>query len=623
MGCGCGATHAQGWQGAGTQRRVPDFSSRYRGLRDAPGTGWVPTAHGTKAAVRSVHGSQPCVAGGRRSEGKSSPAETDAIPSEPDGALPFCSHIPSQGRFRGGALPTTGLSVTRKKDEQGETVTSPKPAANAVPGRPGQVRQNGVRWCRSRRAGCRRVPAPLRGRRSSAESRAPAPRSRAKRGRHRPRRGRPLGGQTARGTPRAGRRVPGSARLGTGGLRRGPVLAAAALPLLLPGRARAEPGAGGCEAAPWGETHRGDSGCEEPERILFWQRQPRQQSELAEESSHRRAFLPANGSTAGPPHALGWPGPRFLRQGPPGRREVGKGRPPEQARARGDRDRGGDRVKTSCRRLEGRSTAGCAPPVPDSLELPPAAAPARTAGSHRRVSALLKPSQMPHRRSPVPSGCRLCRGGSGSPPRAGSSARPRSAARSVSARPQRLGRSPARQRREGRCGPGSPAAGTPLPARYYPRLRAASPGQAPAGKPGGKVAVEPPGTARARARGGSPSARRASPRAPLELSTEGKRGSFAYPAQGTDRGARRPRTSGRFPLASPGLRIGGKRRGLPHSAGRSRPLPRRAPGADAAFQTGRARGPAQHRAQTELPAGKRGADRPAPPTPSRPGIAGG
>lgn len=31
----------------------------------------------------------------------------------------------------------------------------------------------------------------------------------------------------------------------------------------------------GAEAGPWGETHRGGPGCEEPERILFWQRQPR------------------------------------------------------------------------------------------------------------------------------------------------------------------------------------------------------------------------------------------------------------------------------------------------------------------------------------------------------------
>lgn len=81
-------------------------------------------------------------------------------------------------------------------------------------------------------------------------------------------------------------------------------------------------------------------------------------------------------------------------------------------------------MKTSCRRLEGRSRARCAPLVPDSLELPPAAVPARTAGSHRRVSALLKPSQMPHQWCPVPSGCRLCCGGSGSPPRADSPAVP-------------------------------------------------------------------------------------------------------------------------------------------------------------------------------------------------------
>lgn len=109
-------------------------------------------------------------------------------------------------------------------------------------------------------------------------------------------------------------------------------------------------------------------------------------------------------------------------------------------------------MKTSCRRLEGRSRARCAPPVPDSLELPPAAVPARTAGSHRRVSALLKPSQMPHQWCPVPSGCRLCCGGSGSPPRAGSPARPCSATRSVAARPQRLGRRPARQWRKADAG---------------------------------------------------------------------------------------------------------------------------------------------------------------------------
>lgn len=134
------------------------------------------------------------------------------------------------------------------------------------------------------------------------------------------------------------------------------------------------------------------------------------------------------------------------------RRKVGKGRPPGQTRAQGDRDRGEKGVKTSCRRLEGRSRARCAPPVPDSLELPPAAVPARTASSHRRVSALLKPSQMPHRWSPVSSGCRLCCGGSGFPPRAGSPARPCSATRSVAARPQRLGRRPARQWRKADAG---------------------------------------------------------------------------------------------------------------------------------------------------------------------------
>ncbi|XP_058681600.1 collagen alpha-1(III) chain-like [Ammospiza caudacuta] len=426
MGCGCGSTHAQGWQGAGTQRRVPDFSSRYRGLRDAPGTGWVPTAHGPKAAVRSVHGSQPCVAGGRRSEGKSSPAETDAIPSEvnsfspgleptlhisnhnayqtplpkPDSALPFCSHIPSQGRFRGGALPTTGLSVTRKKDEQGETVTSPKPTANAVPGRPGQVRQKGVRWCRSRRAGVPRCPGPAARQAEQRGELRTCPALPGQAGPAPPPPGPPARRADGEGDTPGQPEGPGQCTPGNGGLAQ-----------------RAGPGSGSASAAP---SRQGPSGAGRGwvrGRSLGRNssRRLRQQSELAEESSHRKAFLPANGSTAGPPHALGWPGPRFLRQGPPGRREVGKGRPPEQARARGDRDRGGDGVKTSCRRLEGRSTAGCAPPVPDSLELPPAAAPARTAGSHRRVSALRKPSQMPHRRSPVPSGCRLCRGGSGSP----------------------------------------------------------------------------------------------------------------------------------------------------------------------------------------------------------------
>lgn len=98
--------------------------------------------------------------------------------------------------------------MTRKIDEQGETVTSSNPIANAVPGPPGQVREKGVCWCCSRHgqpsgggsaAAVVTVPR-CAARRSSAGSRGSAPRFAAKRG------GRRLWGEagwggTARGTP--------------------------------------------------------------------------------------------------------------------------------------------------------------------------------------------------------------------------------------------------------------------------------------------------------------------------------------------------------------------------------------------------------------------------------------
>lgn len=167
--------------------------------------------------------------------------------------------------------------------------------------------------------------------------------------------------------------------------------------------------------------------------------------------------------------------------------ESGAGEAPGQTRARWGEDRGGKGVKTRCRLLEGLSRAPCAPPGPDSLGLPPAAAPV---GSTEGPAPLKSP-QVPRRRSPVPSGCRRCRGGCGSPPQAGGGAAlpvPALGTRSVAAPPPRLG--PARQRSESSSGPASP-----LPERRSrPAVPAAPPGQAPAGKPGGRVQAEP-GTA--------------------------------------------------------------------------------------------------------------------------------
>ncbi|XP_059349957.1 collagen alpha-1(I) chain-like [Ammospiza nelsoni] len=511
MGCGCGSTHAQGWQGAGTQRRVPDFSSRYRGLRDAPGTGWVPTAHGPKAAVRSVHGSQPCVAGGRRSEGKSSPAETDAIPSEVNSFSPGLEptlHISNHN-----ACAAEGCALVPQPSGGGAAVSRPRCAAG------GAAR---------RAAHLPRAPGP------SGAGTAPAGAARSE-GRRRGGHPGPAGGSRAvhaweRGTCTEGRsrqRQRSRCSFPAG-----------------PERSRARVGA---RPLPGEKLIAETPGARSRTDIVLAAAAEgvNQQSELAEESSHRKAFLPANGSTAGPPHALGWPGPRFLRQGPPGRREVGKGRPPEQARARGDRDRGGDGVKTSCRRLEGRSTAGCAPPVPDSLELPSAAAPARTAGSHRRVSALRKPSQMPHRRSPVPSGCRLCRGGSGSP--LGQAALP------VPAPPlavSRLARSSLAGARQGSGGKADAGRAPRLPERRSRPGATRGSAQLLPGKPRQGSPVE-------KSRWNRPARPGREQEAAAPLLAEPRQG---HP-WGTDRGARRPRTSGRFPLASPGLRIGGKRRG--------------------------------------------------------------
>lgn len=159
--------------------------------------------------------------------------------------------------------------------------------------------------------------------------------------------------------------------------------------------------------------------------------------------------------------------------------------PPALPGHRGVRERGAEGAKTRRRRPKGRGGAPCAPRFPDSPRYPPAAASAPTAGSHRRVSALPEPSQLPRRASLVPSGHRPCPGGFGSPLPGrwrGSPTRPRSPGRGAAARRQQLGQHPARQR-EGRCGPGSP-----VPERRCRPARGSAPllpGKPRRGNPGG------------------------------------------------------------------------------------------------------------------------------------------
>lgn len=196
---------------------------------------------------------------------------------------------------------------------------------------------------------------------------------------------------------------------------------------------------------------------------------------MAEESSYRKAFCVRTGVLRARPEPWACRGA--------GKRD--RGDPPARP---GHRDRGGKGMRTDCGGLEGRSRAPCAPPVPDSLELSPAAAPARRAGRQRRVSALLKPSQMPRRTSPVPSGCRLCRGGFGCP-HLGQAALQLCPSLLCHSRcrgsPAPAWPAPGKTAKEVRCGPASPAAGAPLLARSYARLRGASPGQVRWESPGG------------------------------------------------------------------------------------------------------------------------------------------
>lgn len=131
----------------------------------------------------------------------------------------------------------------------------------------------------------RRHRAPLRGQAEQRGELRVCPTIRSEAGRASP----PQGVGRQRGAPRAGRRVPGQCAPGRTAL----ALAVGMGALQREGgrqrrfrhRQRSERSfpAGaerswarvGAEAGPWGETHRGGPGCEEPERILFWQRQPR------------------------------------------------------------------------------------------------------------------------------------------------------------------------------------------------------------------------------------------------------------------------------------------------------------------------------------------------------------
>lgn len=143
--------------------------------------------------------------------------------------------------------------------------------ANAVPG---QVRGKGVCRCRSRRAVVPPCPCPVAGP-SSAQGCGSAPAA-GETGRASPA---PRSEGTRRGAARAGPRVPGSApgehrarpAVGRAVCREGggaaPAPAPAAPRALLPARPSG--------AAPCGETPRGGPGCQEPEWILFWRRQPR------------------------------------------------------------------------------------------------------------------------------------------------------------------------------------------------------------------------------------------------------------------------------------------------------------------------------------------------------------
>lgn len=135
----------------------------------------------------------------------------------------------------------------------------------------------------------------------------------------------------------------------------------------------------------------------------------------------------------------------------------GRGGPSARSGHRGARDGAGKGVKTSCRLLEGRSRAPCAPPVPDSLELPPAAAPVRTAGSHRRVSALLKSPQMPREGPPCPPAVACAAAGTG-PPTSGRQrgALPFPALPLAVPRLARTGLAGARQDSEGKADAGRP-----------------------------------------------------------------------------------------------------------------------------------------------------------------------
>lgn len=93
-----------------------------------------------------------------------------------------------------------------------------------------------------------------------------------------------------------------------------------------------------------------------------------------------QSILPANGSAAGPPRALGRPGPRFLRQGLPGRRKAGQGRPPGQTRAQGaGRERSENKLQTAGRPQQG-SLRSARPRQPRALSR-------RSPGSQRRQTA--------------------------------------------------------------------------------------------------------------------------------------------------------------------------------------------------------------------------------------------
>lgn len=91
-------------------------------------------------------------------------------------------------------------------------------------------------------------------------------------------------------------------------------------------------------------------------------------------------------------------------------------------------------MKTRFRRPKGRGVGLCVPRIPDSGRHQPAAAPARTAGSHRQVSALPEPSNLSCPRSPVPDSSRPCPDGLGLPFREGSPSRPRFPTRGAAAR---------------------------------------------------------------------------------------------------------------------------------------------------------------------------------------------